>query len=100
MKAPNIMDKLIVNNKEYYTNITDSLRLQKCKDFFSDGCVSYAISFDNNTANKTHEVKLKNRMVVHLREINFNQCFIPRIAKKFKTSESILRNGLDLIELL
>ena len=43
----------MINNKAYYTNISDESLLEKCKEFYSTGCESYAISFDNSEENKS-----------------------------------------------
>ena len=47
-----MMREEIVKHKKYYTNIIDQARLEICRKFFSDGCTSYAISFDNESDNR------------------------------------------------
>jgi len=38
---------MLIDNIKYYTNIIDPEKLKKCKDFLSEGCNCYVISFDN-----------------------------------------------------
>jgi hypothetical protein len=93
------MKKIIINNKEYRTNVNGE-RLEKCKKFYSDGCTSYVISFDNHVGDVIEESKLDNCKVLYLRNMNFNSCCLPKIAKDFKTAKQIIENGLDIIELI
>ena len=93
------MKKVIVNNKEYWSNI-EGERLQKCIMFFSDGCSSYAISFDNKESDIIDRVSIEGMEANILRGFNFKKCFVPNIVKDYKDSDMVLRKGLDLIELL
>ena len=94
------MKKIKVKDSTYYTNILDLSKTIKCVKFFSDGCTSYAISFNNKQSDIIKQVNLEGHKVNYLRNMNFNECFIPERAKGLTDSESVLKKGLDLIELL
>jgi len=91
---------MTVEGKKYYTNITDKQRLAKCVNFCKSGCLSYAISFDNSKDAIIQTVSLKNIKVNYLRKMNFEQCFLPERAANLNDSESVLKKGLDLIEIV
>ena len=94
------MIKIIVAGKSYYTNITDINLIHKCKRFFSDGCSSYAISFDNESEDIIKSVKIEGFPANYLRKMNFEKCFLPASAAMLNDSKQVLQKGLDLIELL
>ena len=94
------MLKVTINGRVYLTNVNDPSKITKCIDFFSDGCLSYAISFDNEKSSIIQNTKYKNKDVAYLKRMNFEQVFIPIRAKDVKTSEKMLKKGYDLIELL
>ena len=92
--------KVTVKEKHYFTNISDSKNIQKCLQFFSDGCSSYAVSFNNNEKDIIKETKIEGFRANYLRKMNFNECFVPMWAQNIKDSKQVLEKGLDLIELL
>jgi hypothetical protein len=95
------MKMIKVNNKEYYTNISDGSLIEKCKEFFSTGCESYAISFHNEEKNKIVQTKDDGFDVWVLRNLNMNYIFIPGHAKEAKDGKELLtKYKLDLIELI
>jgi len=94
------MKEFKVNGVSYYSNIKDYERLAKCINFFSDGCTSYAISFDNQKESIIQTINLEGIYVHYLRKMNFEQCFLPQRAKDLKESKEVLQKGLDLIEIL
>lgn len=91
---------MIINDKKYYTNVSNQILLDKCVKFFSDGCQSYAISFDNKQSDIITTVKIDGMLVNYLRNMNFSQCFIPERLSNVTNSIEILEKGIDLIELL
>ena len=89
-----------VANKRYFTNIQDDEYIQKCKKFFSDGCQSYAVSFENNQKDIIKIANIDNMPAAYLRKMNFQKCFLPISASHLDDSIKVLQKGLDLIELL
>lgn len=95
------MKMILVNNKEYYTNLSDENLINKCKDFYSTGCESYAISFNNSEEDKLLKGKDDGFDVWVLKDMNMNYLFVPAHAKKAKTGKELLQKyKLDLIELI
>lgn len=94
------MIKVTINDRAYLTNVNDPVKLNKCIEFFREGCSSFAISFNNHKNDIIQEIKLKGHHVAYLKRANLGQLFIPIIAKDADTSEKILKKGLDLIEIL
>lgn len=92
---------ITVNNKEYYTNLSDENLIEKCREFFSTGCESYAISFHNSEEDKLLKGKDDGFDVWVLKGMNMNYLFVPKHARHAKTGKELLqRYKLDLIELI
>lgn len=92
---------MTVNGKQYYTNITNVDLLEKCENFFSTGCESYAVSFHNNDADKIVQTIDDGFDIWMLRDVNMNFVFIPDAAKNAKNGKELLtKYKLDLIELI
>lgn len=89
-----------VNDERYFTNINDVHQLNKCKEFFSDGCTSYAISFNNLPKDVITKMKVDKMECYVLRGFNFDFMFVPEKVKDIREAKELLSKGLDLIELL
>ena len=83
---------------EYYTNITDSDIVEKCKEFFSKGCTSYAIT---SVDSKYHicNTREKGYNVIMVKDFNNNFKFVPFWAKDLEDANSIVQKGLNIIQL-
>ena len=90
---------LKVKNKEYYTNITNKDLIDKCINFFLDGCTSYAISFENKPEYVISKQRIKNIDCKVLKGFNNELKFVPVHAKEAKNIDSLLSKGLDSIEI-
>jgi hypothetical protein len=90
--------KVEINNKDYFTNISDNEVLDKCKDFFSKGCTSYAIT---SVDAKYHicNTREKGYNVIMVKDFNNGFKFVPFWAKDIEEVNSILQKGLNIIEL-
>lgn len=89
---------LNIKNIDYYTNISDNEIIDKCVDFFSKGCTSYAIT---SVESKFHICKSKEKGfdVIMVKDINNEFKFVPSWAKDIKEADKILQKGLNLIQL-
>ena len=94
------MKKINVQGIDYFTNIEDLELILKCVNFFSNGCTSYAVSFENEKESIINESKANGMDVKYLRDFNFQKYFIPKRAAGLTDAKQILSKGLDLIELL
>ena len=95
------MKMIQVNNKEYFTNISDSRLIEKCKEFYSTGCESYAVSFHNKQKDKVVQAKDDGFDVWVLRDFNMQYMFVPSHAKDAKNGKELLEKyKLDLVELI
>lgn len=92
--------EVTVNGCKYETNLTDQAQINKCIKFFSDGCLSYAISFNNIPGDIITRMKVDNMELYVLKGFNFNYKFVPVRHKDINTAKGLLEKGLDLIELL
>ena len=92
--------EIVVNGSKYETNLTEKEQIDKCIKFFSDGCLSYAISFNNSPGNVITRMKVDNMELYVLRGFNFNYKFVPMRHAGINTAKDLLEKGLDLIELL
>ena len=90
---------LKVKNKEYFTNITNQELIDKCVNFFLDGCTSYAISFENKPEYHIKKTRLKNIDCVILKGFNNDLKFVPKHAEKDDTFDKVMYKGLDSIEI-
>ena len=88
-----------IKHKEYYTNITSQELIDKCIHFFSEGCTSYAISFENAPKYVICEEKVKNISCKILKGFNDKLMFVPIHAKDSKTIDDLYKSGLDSIEI-
>ncbi len=94
------MERIQINSLYYYTNITDNDRLNKCIDFYSNGCTSCVVSFDNKQSDVIMEKQVKGKPAKVLKSVNFAQCFLPSFVSNCTKAVEIARKGYDLIELL
>lgn len=94
------MKQITIKGKRYYTNILEGEKVNKCIDFLSDGCSSYAISFGNKEKDTITKQNIEGFNSLLLRNMNFDCCFLPERVKDLKDSKEVLKKGLDLIELL
>ena len=94
------MLKVTINGRVYLTNVSDPSKITKCIEFYSSGCLSFAVSFGNDESSIIQKTTSKNMEVSYLKRMNFEQVFIPIEARDVKTSEKMLKKGYDLIELL
>jgi hypothetical protein len=94
------MKHIKVNNSIYSTNIEDLRLIKKCIDFFSDGCVSYAISFFNEPESVITKMKIDKMECYVLKGFNFNYRFVPVEYEKINTVEDLASKFLNLIELI
>ncbi len=91
---------LQVKHKKYYTNITDKDLIDKCVNFFLDGCTSYAISFENDPKYIITKQKTKSIDCYLLKGFNNELKFVPEHAEKDNDFNKILKKGLDSIEIV
>jgi hypothetical protein len=94
------MKKFIIEGKAYYTNITELDKIKKCIDFYKSGCTNYALSFGNIDKHIIKNDKCKGKNVKYLRNMNFEECFLPAQVAMEDYSEDVLKKGFDLIELI
>jgi hypothetical protein len=94
------MKLITIKGHRFVTNITDYNLLNKCIEFLSDGCSSYAISFSNKEKDIIKTTNIEGFKANYLRNMNFDKCFLPERAKDITEARKVLQKGLDLIELL
>lgn len=98
--VPLIDMELQIEHKKYYTNITNQELIDKCVDFFSKGCTSYAISFENEPKTVISKTKIKGINCMILKGFNNEFKFVPIHAKSEHNINGLLSKGLDSIEIL
>ena len=84
---------------QYYTNITDESLIQKCKEFYSSGCLSYAVSFYNLPNWAICKTKEKGFDCLILKEWNNEYRFVPEEVKDVTNVDEVIKKGLNVIEL-
>lgn len=99
LRAPFTME-LLINGNEYYTNLTDEYLIEKCKEFFSDGCTSYAISFYNLPKDIITRLKVDKFECYVLKGFNFDFKFVHKRHSDINNAKELLGRGVDLIELI
>lgn len=96
------MIKIKLQTGTYYTNIVDSNKLTKCFDFFSSGCTSYVVSFDNKKEHirENQRLDIDGIKCLSLKNCNFNCIFVPHSVAEFNTAKELMENGMELIEII
>lgn len=90
---------ITVDHNRYFTNLTDESQIEKCRNFYSEGCTSYAISFNNLPQWVIYRTNEKGFDSLILKNMNNEYKFVPEDVKDISDSNEIIKKGLTMIEL-
>ena len=90
---------ITVDNNRYFTNLSDESLIEKCKEFYSSGCLSYAVSFYNLPNWAISRTKEKGFDCLILKDWNSEYRFVPEHAKDITEADKVIQKGLNIIEL-